>query len=160
MAYAFPQERFVREQHFGATANVFTRREVLAKVGWFDAALKSGGDREWGQRVHASGLAVVYAPDVVVLHPARRTFREYEGKIRRVVGGMRDLDRDRAVLTARMVPGHLVYITRKAARRRRDHRKVTGTASDAWRLAAVDWWFEYIRMRERLRLRKGHESQR
>lgn len=160
MAYAFPQQRFAEEQQFGATANVFTRREVMDRVGPFNAALKSGGDREWGQRVFAAGFAVVYAPDVVVGHPARRTFAEYGAKVRRVVGGMRDLDRDRAVMTPRMVPGHLVHITRKAVRRRADHRKVATTWGDSWRLSAVEWWFEYVRMQERLRLRRGHSSRR
>ncbi|MHB1261318.1 MAG: glycosyltransferase family 2 protein [Thermoplasmatota archaeon] len=160
MVYAFPQERFAREQHFGATANVFTRRAVMDRVGPFNAALKSGGDREWGQRVHAAGLPVVYAADVVVRHPARRTFREYEGKVRRIVGGMRDLDRDRSVMTVRLIPGHLVHITRKVVRRIPAHRAAAGESGGALRLAAVEWWFEYIRMRERLRLRKGSVSRR
>jgi cellulose synthase/poly-beta-1,6-N-acetylglucosamine synthase-like glycosyltransferase len=160
MLYAFPQERFVKEQHFGATANVFTRRSVLDRVGLFNAELMSGGDREWGQRVHAAGLPVLYTPDVVVLHPARRTFREYGDKIRRVVGGMKALDRDRAVMTPRMVPGHLVHITRKSWRRRPVHRAAGVSQGDAWRLSAVEWWFEWVRMRERLRLRRGGQARR
>lgn len=160
MLYAFPQERFVRDQHFGATANVFTRRAVMDRVGTFNDALMSGGDREWGQRVHAAGLAVVYVPDVVVAHPARRTFGEYEAKIRRVVGGMRALERDRAVMTPRMVPGHLWYITRKVWGRRPAHRTAGAKGADPLRLAAVEWWFEWVRMRERLRLRKGAAAQR
>lgn len=160
MLYAFPQERFVRDQHFGATANVFTRRSVMDRVGPFNPALMSGGDREWGQRVHAAGLPVLYEPKAVVAHPARRTFGEYEQKIRRVVGGMRALDRDRAVMTPRMVPGHLVHITRKAWGRRSTHRQAGATGADPLRLAAVEWWFEWVRMRERLRLRKGAAAQR
>lgn len=160
MAYAFPQDKFVAEQHFGATANVFTRRSVLDRVGPFNADLKSGGDRDWGQRVHAAGLAVVYAPDVVVRHPARRTFKEFGSKVRRVVGGIRDTKRDHAALTPRMVPGHLVYMTRRVRRHMPEHRARAKRRSDAWRLAAVEWWFEWVRTRERLRLRKGHRSQR
>jgi glycosyltransferase involved in cell wall biosynthesis len=160
MAYGFPQDKFVSEQHFGATANVFTRRSVFDKVGPFRADLKSGGDREWGQRVHAAGLLVLYAPEVVVRHPARRTFKEYGAKVRRVVGGMRDTARDHAALTPRMVPGHLLHVTRRVAGHMPQHRQRAASRADAYRLAAVEWWFEWVRTRERLRLRRGETSQR
>jgi glycosyltransferase involved in cell wall biosynthesis len=162
MAHGFPQERYVREQHYGATANVWTRREVLDRVGPFNDRLKSGGDREWGGRVHSAGYPVLYAPDVVVDHPARRTFAEIGAKARRVVGGLDDLKGDTrpVAMTPRRVPGHLAYITRKAVARRPVHRQAGASATDAWRMAAVDWWIEYARMRERLRLRKGGQARR
>lgn len=109
--YAFPQ------QHFGATANIFTTRATMGRVGAFDARLMSGGDREWGQRVHAAGLPVLYAPDVVVCHPARRTFREHAGRLRRVLGGIEDQRGAPVPLTPRMVPGHLIHVTRQVVRR-------------------------------------------
>ena len=56
-------------------------------VGLFDAALKSGGDREWGNRVFNAGLPVNYADDVRVLHPARHSADEYFSKLRRIVHG-------------------------------------------------------------------------
>jgi glycosyltransferase involved in cell wall biosynthesis len=85
---AFPQEQHVRDLRFGATANVFTTREVIDRVGPFDARLKSRGDLEWGQRVAAAGYQQAYAADVVVRHPARRTFRDLYRRMQRVAGGV------------------------------------------------------------------------
>lgn len=87
----FPQGRYVTERHFGATANVFTRMSVIATVGGFSDALKSGGDMEWGQRVHAHGFRITYAEDVVVRHPARRRLRELLKQAFRVAGGRREI---------------------------------------------------------------------
>jgi glycosyltransferase involved in cell wall biosynthesis len=88
--YAFPQASYAQD-HFGATANVFTRRVVVDKVGGFDSSLMSGGDKEWGRRIHHHGFQVVYAPDACVVHPARSTWGGFAGKIMRCVCG--DLDR-------------------------------------------------------------------
>jgi glycosyltransferase involved in cell wall biosynthesis len=88
---AFPQQKYVEKYRYGATANMFTRRDVFARVGSFDAALTSGGDREWGQRVHAAGLPLVYADEARVQHPARRSFGELSHKIVRVTNGMERL---------------------------------------------------------------------
>jgi len=90
LVFGFPQERFVRELGFAATANAFTRREVLAAVGPFRDDLQSGGDWEWGQRVGRS-FKVAYAPDAVVDHPARATVRELATKQRRIELGRADL---------------------------------------------------------------------
>jgi len=89
----FPQERFVNESHYGATANVFTSREVIEQVGPFNASLKSSGDREWGQRVFAAGYTLAYAPTARVSHPARNTWRQLRKKVVRVIGGHLDLQR-------------------------------------------------------------------
>lgn len=88
--HAFPQERYASESHFGATANVFTRRQVLDEAGNFDATLQSGGDREWGNRVHAAGWQVVYGPNVVVEHPPRQNWGQHWRKLIRVHEGERD----------------------------------------------------------------------
>jgi hypothetical protein len=57
--------------------------------------LKSGGDREWGERVRKAGYYQLYAEDACVLHPARRTMREIYRKIWRVEIGRQDLQRER-----------------------------------------------------------------
>jgi glycosyltransferase involved in cell wall biosynthesis len=86
-------QQLAEETHFGATANVFTTRAVWKRVGPFDARLKSGGDLEWGNRAHAQGLRVVFAPEAVVRHPARRTFREVKNRVVRLAGGAADRQR-------------------------------------------------------------------
>ncbi len=60
-------------QGFAATANLWMDREVLDAVGRFDPELRSSGDLEWGRRAAAAGLAIGYAPDVVVAHAPRTT---------------------------------------------------------------------------------------
>jgi glycosyltransferase involved in cell wall biosynthesis len=89
---AFPQQDFVNKFQFGATANLLTHQEVLAKVGGFDDRLKSWGDVEWGQRVAALGYPQVYAEDVCVAHPARTSFGQLYRKARRSAGGKHDLE--------------------------------------------------------------------
>lgn len=84
---AFPQERLLQELHGGATANLFTWRKVVTAVGPFDPQLKSNGDLEWGQRVHAHGYPQIYAASVRVLHPARSSWSELAVRTRRLVGG-------------------------------------------------------------------------
>ena len=90
---AFPQRHFVERWGFGATANVIAHRAVVDAVGPFDASLESGGDAEWGERVTAAGLRTVYADEVVVRHPARRTLRELSNKFRRITRGIDQLGR-------------------------------------------------------------------
>ncbi len=84
---AFPQERLLAQAHGAATANVFTFRTVIDKVGTFNSELRSQGDLEWGQRVFAAGYQQVYAHDVCVAHPARHTFKQLRKRTVRLAGG-------------------------------------------------------------------------
>lgn len=90
MALAFPQKVYVEQQSYAATANMFTRRSTIERVGPFNGGLKSGGDAEFGRRVGAAGLRLAYEPNAVVQHPARSSYGEIFVKARRVVGGERD----------------------------------------------------------------------
>ncbi len=101
MILAFPQERCVRRSHYGATANLFTCMEVLDAVGPFREDLTYGGDAEWGERVFRSGRPVVYAEEVRVLHPARRTVAELVTRTRRGAGGLVQWRRNRPWLLVR-----------------------------------------------------------
>ncbi|NET33469.1 MAG: glycosyltransferase [Cyanothece sp. SIO1E1] len=89
----FPQQQFVEESRYGATANLFTSRAVFEAVGLFNHSLKSSGDREWGQRVFAAGYQQIYAEDVCVAHPARATWAQLRKKVIRIMGGHQDLSR-------------------------------------------------------------------
>lgn len=88
VATAFRQEIYAAD-HFAATANAWVRRTTFAHVGGFAAGLTSGGDAEFGKRVHAAGIAVCYGDDVRVAHPAR-TLRPLLAKQARVGAGLRD----------------------------------------------------------------------
>ncbi len=81
------QKRNVEEDKYGATANIFTLKSVIEKVGLFNSELKSGGDLEWGKRVFSHGYLVVYAEDACVAHPARYSFAQVYKKVARLSGG-------------------------------------------------------------------------
>ncbi|MBF2026331.1 MAG: glycosyltransferase [Oscillatoriales cyanobacterium C42_A2020_001] len=89
--YALPQQEFVENHHFGATANVLTFASVMQQVGGFDASLKSNGDREWGQRAYQAGYRPVYAETACITHPARHTLSQLHSRARRIAGGRYDL---------------------------------------------------------------------
>lgn len=89
----FPQKRFVELMKFSVTANLFTFKQVFEHVGAFERVLKSGGDREWGQRAAVLGHPLMYADDVRVFHPARCSFGQLRQKVIRLAGGYEDLTR-------------------------------------------------------------------
>ncbi len=93
--YALPQKKFIEEDKFGVTANLFTFKSVLNEVGLFDHTLKSGGDRKWGEQVFSSGYQQIYADDACVAHPARDSYRQLYTKFIRVAGGMHDLKKEK-----------------------------------------------------------------
>lgn len=84
---AFPQHDYIKDHHYGATANLFTTRQIMQRMGPFNETLKSSGDKEWGNRVYKAGLKQVYADDAVVEHPARYSFGELYRKIKRITAG-------------------------------------------------------------------------
>lgn len=73
------QERAVRDG-FGATANLWVKREVFERVGQFNDRLFSGGDTEFGHRAIAASARLVYRPELRVVHPARSHPRELARK--------------------------------------------------------------------------------
>jgi glycosyltransferase involved in cell wall biosynthesis len=95
LALAFTQRSNARRKHFGVTANLFTTRAAFERVGPFDTRLKSGGDKEWGQRAFAQGVPVAYCDSAVVRHPARRSVRELCQKRARQAGGLLTLTREK-----------------------------------------------------------------
>jgi glycosyltransferase involved in cell wall biosynthesis len=88
---AFPQQELIEKYNYAATANVFTFKSVIDRVGNFDSNLKSSGDIEWGQRVAKFGYKQVYADDVCVAHPARSSFSQLIKRTVRLAGGIYDL---------------------------------------------------------------------
>lgn len=87
------QRKYVEVLGFGATANLFVRREVFDRVGVFDGTLRSGGDREFCNRATAAGFRLAYAGDAEVTHRSRRTAAETWRLHRRLGVGLRDLSR-------------------------------------------------------------------
>lgn len=83
--YAFPQRDYIARQGFSVTANMAVRRAVFDAVGPF-AGIEIAEDTDWGQRAARLGHVTVYAPEVVVHHPARRSMAELYAKWDRNVG--------------------------------------------------------------------------
>jgi GT2 family glycosyltransferase len=150
MLTAFQQKKYVEQNNFAVTANMFTRRTVIDRVGDFNGALKSGGDYEFGQRVAAAGLKLRYAGDAVVDHPARDSYAELFKKTRRVIGGERDRKPDWAScirccvrhLLPPMGPLRSIFAAREAPVRSWDRVRLTA-------LALIIQWAHAV---ERLRL--------
>src|SRR5690606_30147102 len=84
--FAFQQEKAINKLGYSVTANLIVLKSKFLEVGYFNDKLYSGGDHEWNMRANEKGLSLIYAPDVIVNHPARKTVRELEKKVRRVMG--------------------------------------------------------------------------
>lgn len=153
MVVGFPQEAHVHRAHFGSTCNLFTTAEVFRSVGLFDSSLRSGGDADWGGRVYVAGRPVVYAEEVRILHPARRSFQEHAQRARRLAGGMLTRERHR--------PAKLVWDQAKEllphpffVRRILTSKDVRGP----WRrtlLLGVMMGLRYVKFAERMRILLG-----
>ena len=85
--FGWRQELAVSQYGSALTANLFTYREIFDKVGLFDETLRSGGDSEWGIRAARAGYRIVFAPNVRVFHPARKSLPELAQKTARLYGG-------------------------------------------------------------------------
>ncbi|ELZ39416.1 glycosyltransferase, type 2 [Halorubrum tebenquichense DSM 14210] len=83
----FPVKQYLENENYAPTCALLVRREVFEEVGFFDARLISGGDREFGERVHEAGYDQGYAEDAVVYHPARTRFESLAKKNFRVGRG-------------------------------------------------------------------------
>jgi glycosyltransferase involved in cell wall biosynthesis len=153
--------QLIAERGFAITANLFTRRDVVARVGPFDAGLRSAGDREWVHRAVARGEALRYGGDVIVRHPRRSTLREFLRKQRRLVGG-------RLMLLRREHPGwrQILADLRKASLLdRRLYRVVFGDPrARRWprriELIAVGLLVSLVTTGEKLRVLAGGEPSR
>ena len=81
----FSIEQYAKSGH-AITANWYSYKTVLKEFGGFNSSLKSNGDSDLSKRI-ASKHKVIYAPDVVVRHPARYQVTELVYKYRRLIGG-------------------------------------------------------------------------
>lgn len=89
----FPVQQYLDRQRFVPTCCLFVRREVFEDVGLFDSRLVSGGDKEFGNRVHDAGHTLHYAGGVIMYHPTRDTVNAHIRKNIRVGRGLCQLQR-------------------------------------------------------------------
>jgi|AntRauMinimDraft_3_1070383.scaffolds.fasta_scaffold02570_2 glycosyltransferase involved in cell wall biosynthesis len=89
----FPVEQYLKHHQFAPTCCLFARREVFEDVGLFDHRLTSGGDKEFGNRVHQAGYDMHFAENVTMYHPTRNSLRSHLKKDLRVGRGLCQLQR-------------------------------------------------------------------
>lgn len=82
--FAFRQSLYIARDGFSGTGNLAARRVVFDVVGPF-GGIGIAEDRDWGQRAKAYGFETHYRPDMIVYHPARKSFDELTQKWRRHV---------------------------------------------------------------------------
>jgi len=88
--YDFNIKDAFKYDYYGVTANLFTKRNVIEVLGGFDNRLKSGGDNEFGNRVHYSSQFTQFYSDNFVVHP-HRNYHEILIKKQRVSNGINAL---------------------------------------------------------------------
>jgi glycosyltransferase involved in cell wall biosynthesis len=123
------QQSYVEDGGYAATCNLAVRRAVL-DTHRFDARLRSGGDREFCQRVVRDGAVLRYTADAAVAHPARSTGRQVLAKARRVGRGLASLPE-----SARATPPAARRPNRGLARRAREADLAVGP----WWTVRVAW---------------------
>jgi len=81
------QEKNIKTSNFSLTANLFVSRNTFDEVGMFNSKMMSCGDHEWGIRCHSKDYSIIYAPEVVIHHPARNSFMQLYKRCIRIAGG-------------------------------------------------------------------------
>lgn len=94
VAMGLPVKHYLETKRFAPTCALTVRREVFDVVDTFDQTLVSGGDKEFGRRVHDAGLMMGYTDQIVVRHPARSTFQAHVKKAARIGRGQVQLWRE------------------------------------------------------------------
>jgi len=85
--FAFPVCDYIEKLYFAPTCCLTIRRSIIEQVGLFDSRLESGGDFQFGRRVHAAGLQQKYTDEIVLRHPARWQFSSLIRKAERTARG-------------------------------------------------------------------------
>jgi GT2 family glycosyltransferase len=127
--YAYRQEEYITRHRYSGTGNLAMRREVYDAVGPF-CGIERAEDRDWGQRATRLGFAVRYVPDMIVYHPARRSFAELYTKwdrhishtfaedARGLIGRLRWLGRTVAVAGSPLFEARRILTSPRVATRR------------------------------------------
>ena len=88
--FAYRQKMYIERDHYSGTGNLVVRRDVLQKVGPF-GGIGMAEDADWGKRAAALGHSAIYAPAMIVYHPARKGYAEIDSKWRRHIAHDRGL---------------------------------------------------------------------
>lgn len=87
--FAFNQRKYIEQQGFSVTANLFTTQTIFSKVGPFRPGVSE--DLDWCQRAVGLGYKIAYADDFCVFHPTRRGWPDLRKKWARLTEESYDL---------------------------------------------------------------------
>jgi GT2 family glycosyltransferase len=80
--FAYRQSLYIAREGFSGTGNLAMTRQIFDAVGPF-GGIGIAEDRDWGQRANKLGHITRYVPEMIVYHPARKSFDELVEKWRR-----------------------------------------------------------------------------
>jgi len=95
VVFAFNFKKYIEQDKFSGTGNLFVPKKVFEKVGGFRSGVSE--DVDWCRRANALGYRIGYAERAIVYHPARRDWRELTAKWDRVIQETFGLKRERPV---------------------------------------------------------------
>ncbi|MDJ0728267.1 MAG: glycosyltransferase [Prochloraceae cyanobacterium] len=155
------QKKYIEEHKYGATANLFTWKKVLEDVGYFDSNLKSGGDGEWGLRVHDRGYLLVYGEDVCIAHPARYSLAELSKKVIRQTGGTYDKEKTQKRHKPKELFKSLLQLRPpvRSALRKASSNQILKNNRQKLQLFLAIVYLHYVKNLEKVRLSLGGKSQ-
>lgn len=76
-----------------ATANMAVKKSFFEEIGYFDE-VTSGADHKWSEKAVKAGASVKYFPDVLVMHPTRKTRDEIFKKVKRTSFGLGEMSNE------------------------------------------------------------------
>ncbi len=77
--FAYRQKEYIEKKGFSGTGNLATTKPIMHEVGGF-GGIEIAEDRDWGNRARELGKKITYVPNMIVSHPARKTFDELTRK--------------------------------------------------------------------------------
>lgn len=80
--FAYDFRKYVEQEHYSGTGNLFVPREVFERVGGFRTGVAE--DMDWCWRANALGYRIGYAEDAVVHIAARQRWAELKAKFDRM----------------------------------------------------------------------------
>ena len=73
--FAFRQQEYIEKHGYSGTGNMAMRRDIFERVGPF-GGIDIAEDAEWGRRAEKLGFSIDYIQELIVYHPARKTFAQ------------------------------------------------------------------------------------
>ena len=143
-----PSRYYYDEKQFVPTSCLAVRHAVFEQVGRFDETAISGGDKEFGQRVHHHpDLTTDFRSNIKVFHPARTTFEAHRAKALRVGRGLARLcDLSTAPEDSRSIRRELLLHVAPPDPRRIAQRAQRIPLHQFPALYIADWTLRYLRL--------------